>query len=412
MEIIIISCVYPPEPVTTAQTSAQLAEAAIGQTHTVKVITNFPNRPAGKIYPGFRRHIYSKSVLSDQYSILRCFSTFSENSSILSRFLENISFGFTSGLALLFSKKPDVVYANTWPLFATGIVRLISSIRRIPLVISVQDIYPESLAVQGHFDTQGLVYRFLILVDRWIARGCEKIIAISESFVTIYTETRNIDPDRIAMIPNWVEENSIVPLPQMLYRKENGIQENAFVLVYGGNIGTAAGVDRLLKSLKGINHHRELVFIIAGAGSQLEACRKTAKEIKNIRVVIHSPWESEDTSKVLSAADVLVLPTAGEQSHVSVPSKMIPYLLSSRPVLVLALPESAVAQMIDQAGCGWVIRAGDNEAVVRKIEELASIPRADLFVMGKRGREYVLENMASEACLGKIINIFSVVGKK
>jgi len=63
--------------------------------------------------------------------------------------MENISFGMTSSIYLLFSKKPNVIYANTWPVFAMGLLVLIAKVRGIRVVQSVQDIYPESLISQG-----------------------------------------------------------------------------------------------------------------------------------------------------------------------------------------------------------------------------------------------------------------------
>ena len=55
MNVLIVSAIYPPEPVVSAQTSAQIATALRANGHAVRVVTNFPNRPAGKLFPGIRR---------------------------------------------------------------------------------------------------------------------------------------------------------------------------------------------------------------------------------------------------------------------------------------------------------------------------------------------------------------------
>ncbi|MDR3574711.1 MAG: glycosyltransferase family 4 protein [Anaerolineaceae bacterium] len=409
--ILIVTSVFQPEPIVSAQTSAQIAEALLKGNHTVRVITGYPNRPRGELYPGYHRHLFEKNIISGHYSIIRCFSIFSKSSTTLSRFLENISFGFSSGLALIFSKKPDVIYANTWPIFATGIVRWIASLRKIPLVISIQDVYPESLLSQSRLKAGDRVYKILLDLDRWIAQGCQCIISISDRFARIYCEQRGIPPNRIKVIPNWMDKNIVTPGSKLEYRKEKGISENAFVLVFGGNIGVAAGVEIFIQAFKEIKLDCELIFIIAGSGSQLAVCQKLALEITNVKILFHTPWASEDMSKVLAAADILVLSTFGSQSLVSIPSKFISYLLAARPVLALSLPESEITKIILERDCGWVVEPDNPEILALMIEKLVYLPGHLLDQKGLAGRNYALQNLVSEVCLPKVIDVIEAAAK-
>jgi len=328
MKYTIICPVYPPEPVVSAATSRQIAEKIRADHHDVTVITAFPNRPEGKLYAGYTRKLFQKETDKSGIQIVRCFSTLAPSSEILSRLLENLSFGFTSGIRLLFSSQPDLVYSNSWPIFATGLVALVCKIRRIPYVISVQDIYPESLLIQGRLKSDGIITKILYAIDRWIVSGSKKTILISDEFAEIYAASRKLPANQVMVVPNWIDENKVTPEPAALYRNERHIDPNQFVLVYGGNVGVASGMTEFLLTLKHISTPQAIVLIIAGSGSQLDACRKIAKEIRNVEVIFHSPWEEEDTSKVLSAADLLILPTHGQQSLFSVPSKLIAYMLS------------------------------------------------------------------------------------
>ena len=170
MRCLIVSCVYPPEPVVSAHTSAQVAEMMAHLGYSVSVVTNFPNRPAGNLFPGFSRKLVQREQARKEIEIVRCFSTLSGKSRLLSRIAENLSFGLTAGWQALTLERPDVIYANTWPIFSTGILVFVAWLRRVPVVMSVQDLYPESLIVQGRIRESGLVARVL----RWIDRGdCE-----------------------------------------------------------------------------------------------------------------------------------------------------------------------------------------------------------------------------------------------
>jgi len=170
MRILIVTCVYPPEPVISAQTSAQIAEEMAGLGHQVKVLAPFPSRPMGQMYPQYKRGLLQSEICPQGYEIVRCFSFFSSVSSLLSRFLENISFGLSVFFVLLFSPRADIVYGNTWPIFAQGLLMLACKLRRMPLVLSVQDLYPESLFIQKRgFEKKSRLYALLHWMDAQIA---------------------------------------------------------------------------------------------------------------------------------------------------------------------------------------------------------------------------------------------------
>jgi len=411
MNVTILTPIFPPEQVISAKTSYQIATEMQKRGHQVLVLTAFPSRPSGNLFPGYSRTLYNNKIQSTGYKLVRCFSYFSKHSSIISRTLENLSFGFTSGLFFLFSPPTDVIYVNTWPIFAQGIISLVAHLKRVPIVLSVQDLYPESLSSQGRIQMGGLVYRFIIAIDRYIARGCKSIILISDRFARSYMDLRGIPPEKINVIPNWIESRLVQQIPKEKYRLKCSIPKNVFVLVYGGNIGRAAGVENIIEALESVKSDREIVMIVAGSGTNLEACRVLAKNLSKRRVIFHSPWFEEETSEVLGAADILVLPTSGDQSLASVPSKMITYMLAARPILAVVHGASDTADLIGKTGCGWVVPPDSPEQLARKIEEVSKISNVRLAKMGQSGREYALQNFSSEICLPKVIDIILTVAK-
>jgi glycosyltransferase involved in cell wall biosynthesis len=108
---------------------------------------------------------------------------------------------------------------------------------------------------------------------------------------------------------------------------------------------------------------------------------------------------------ILMAADILVLPTQGDQSLVSMPSKLISYMMSGRPVLAVARVESDMAEAIRESGCGWVAEPGDHEKLAKQINLAACMDRSVLARMGLLGREYALNHFSTETCLPKVIGV-------
>ena len=242
MKVVLLSCVFLPEPVTSANTSFQLAKTLLKAGYKVEVITNFPNKPAGVLFDGYKRSLARKTSSEWGFPLIRCFSTLSPESGMLGRFMENISFGITSGLALLFTEKPAVIYANTWPIFAQGISRLVAWVRRIPIVFRVQDIYPDSLYSQGRVKESGWVAKLLRWLDMKIMRSSQGVILISEKHKEIFLHDRGLSERKIHVIPNWIDENSINKKEYgTQFRESIGIDKTDFLFVYAGNIGTSAG---------------------------------------------------------------------------------------------------------------------------------------------------------------------------
>jgi glycosyltransferase involved in cell wall biosynthesis len=411
MKIFVVSCVFPPELVVSARTSADVAIALMDHGHDVLVITNFPNRPAGRLYQGFKRSVYRNTHWKG-LKVLRCFSTFSQRSNILSRFLENITFGLFSGLVALFLKKPDAVYANTWPIFAQGILSLVCRLRGIPVVLSIQDIYPESLIAQGRVSRSGFwMVGFLRKVDALIAGSASALIVISQRFREIYIHQRDIPSEKLHVIPNWGDELEPTEDSANAVRLQHHIPADAFLLVYGGNIGVAAGVDQVIQAFDQLVDAGNIYFLVAGEGSMLTSCQELAAKSANKRIVFHHPWQANETSKVLCAADLLVLPTLGEQSLVSVPSKLILYMLAARPVLAYALPLSETAAIIANSGAGWITAPGDMPQFAQHVREIAGMPLAERLRCGQAGRNFAVQNYSKFVNTKQVVNVIEKAGR-
>jgi glycosyltransferase involved in cell wall biosynthesis len=410
IKALIVSCVFPPEPVVSSRTSTDLANELCRIGYQVEVITGFPNRPAGKLYEGYQRRFWAHDRSFAHYEVWRCFSLFSTESRMLSRFFENLSFGITSGLVILFAKKPDVIYGNTWPIFAQGILAMVCFLRRIPLVLSIQDIYPETLLVQGRASKLRTFYhRPLRWLDKKIAGTCAAIVVISEQFGKVYVEDRGIASQKVHLIPNWVDEDQVLCKADWDIRKRYDIPANAFLVVYAGNVSFAAGLENVILAFQKLTAETRIYLLVAGEGSMLDKYQKLARKNESPHICFHTPWLECETSSLLAAADLFILPTQGEQSMFSVPSKLISYMLVGRPILACAGAKSEVARVISTAQCGWTISVANPEAICEKLLSLSEYPQEELAEYGKRGRAYALKEMTKMANLPKLIQLMDSV---
>jgi glycosyltransferase involved in cell wall biosynthesis len=145
----------------------------------------------------------------------------------------------------------------------------------------------------------------------------------------------------------------------------------------------------------------------AGGGSCLGACCEGIIRKRLDRVIVHSPCENEENSSVLQMADVLLLPTKGRPSLNSIPSKLISYLLSGRPVIAAVLPESDTAMTILETRAAWIVNHDSPDMIARAIGTASEQPREILSHLGTAGREYARRNLTRESTLPRVISVIS-----
>ena len=410
MRALIVSAVFPPEPVTSAVTSEQLALGLIDAGHKVTVIAPFPSRPAGRLYPGYRRALRHTEQRPEGYRLIRCFSVLSPRPSLRGRFLENVSFGLTSTLNALLART-DVVYSNSWPIIASGLIAGLCAVRRIPLVVSVQDIHPEAAIGVGKLNSDGPSTRLLKCLDRLVAHRATMLVAVSENFADFYRSVRQVPADKIQVVYNWMDDDEIRPGPRAgHFRQMLGIPEDIFVVMYAGNIGANAGVECLIEAAHRLHDVEKLVVYVVGDGSSRADCEGLTKRLELANVRFFYPWHRDEVSMVHAAADVLVLPTRRSGAMTSVPSKLIAYMLSGRPVLAAVAPDSDTARIIRSAGCGVCIEPENPVVMAQAIRGLLQRPH-DLVAMGERGRRYAEEHFSRRVCVPQLVRILEAAAQ-
>ena len=408
MRYTIVSCVFPPEATVSSRTSFDVAQALAKAGHDVTVITGFPNRPEGRIYPGYQRHFTKREHSEAGFEIIRCFTFFSRRSTLLSRLVENITFGITSLVALLGEPESDAIYSNTWPILASGLLALFVRARKIPMLISVQDVYPESLIVQGRLRKRSVLARLLFRLDGVIARSARTVVVITPMMAVEYAASRRLDPSCVLVVRNWMSgewmEEGIDPL---VLRENAGIPPQAFVFGYGGNIGVAASVETTIEAFRWLGDLKHVHLLVGGSGSSMDSCRQLAESVASDRIHFQSPWKG--TADLLQAADALLLPTRGAQSMASVPSKLISYMLAGKPTVALAVEGSDTQAVIEEANAGWVLPPDDPEALAGVLRMIVSLPPHELSRRGSSAQAYANANLSRAAGLPRVLHALEAI---
>ena len=394
--VLIISCVFPPEQMVSANISYNIASQLSTWKHVI-VLCPRPTRPFGfKFVENNKNENFEKIILS---------SYTSPKTNFLGRFVESFSFGLHAAKFIEKNHREiDFIYLNVWPIFAQYLIIKNAKKFGIRTILHIQDIYPESLTNRLPLFLRMPFFKLLLPFDKYILREADIVIAISRNMLNHLQLIRNIELKKIRLVQNWQDEETFLNLPE---EKNNNISysdREYFTFMYLGNIGPVAGVEFLIESfvLSGLFNSR---LVIAGNGSRKSSCILLAKKFPNEKIEF---WDvpSGAVQQIQNEADVMLLPVRTGGSASSIPSKLIAYMFSGKPIIASIDENSDTAECIKEAKCGWVIEPENTEELSISMNHVLGLDEDKLNLYGNNGKRFATDNFSKKINLQKMISIF------
>lgn len=325
--------------------------------------------------------------MHDGVRIIRVRSTALDRTRLLARSLNYVTYLLESLRVALLTRRPDVILSMTDPPVIGNIALLVARRFRRPLVVVSQDVFPEIAVELARLENPFLVGALRVLIASYLKRA-DRVVAIGET-MRRRLEDKGARPDRVVVIPNWVDTNAIVPQPrENEWSRENGLA-GGFVVMHSGNVGYPQNLDVLIRAATFLRDLDDLSIAIVGGGARRGALMELADtlETNSVRFLDYQPRDM--LSQSLSSATIHYVGLGRGLSGYVVPSRMYGILSAGRPVLVAADAESETAAIVQRTECGLVVPPSRPEIVAEAIRA-AYDGRYDLEAMGRRGREYVV----------------------
>lgn len=282
---------------------------------------------------------------------------------------------------------------------------------KCPFIYSLQDIFPDTLVNVGLTKRDSILWKIGRKVENATYRYADRIVVISRDFQRNIME-KGAPAEKISLIYNWINEQEVYTVPREENRlyDEYGLSRDKFYVAYSGNIGHSQNMDILLDAARSLRDIRaDIGFIIVGEG----ACRQHVEErilsegLKNVTLLPFQPYEK--ISQVFSLGDVGLLISKRGIGNNSVPGKTWSYLSAQRPVLASFDQDSELCQLLSEHGCGICIEPDNADALREAILQLAR-ERDKLPNMGKRGREYIIQELTAKASTSKWLELMERIG--
>ena len=401
MKILLHTQWFDPEPTFKGLLFAKTLRDA---GHNVEVLTGFPNYPGGKVYDGYKISFYQKETI-DGIIVHRVPLYPSHDNSALKRVFNYISFATTSFIfGLIKTRKIDVIYSYHPPLTASLSAIFLGLVKRVPVVVDVQDLWPDTLAATGMIKNQ----RVLSVVDkvcRFIYRLSAKVVVLSPGFKRKLI-SRGVPEDKIEVIYNWCDEQAITNFSECdLELPLNGNLN----LLFAGNLGFAQGLPAVVKAaeiLKNNGTPVNIVFLGDGVAKNDAINMSQKLELDNVFFLPRVPMSQ--VGSLLSAADILLVHLNDDELFkITIPSRTQTNLAIGKPIIMGVNGDAA--QLVLESGAGIVCEPNNAESLANAINEMAQKTSVEREAMGQAGKNFYYENLSLEKGVQYFVDIFKVV---
>ena len=398
MKLLLISAFFPPEVGSAAHLFYELGQALNSRGHEVTVLTGLPRYHVVDQGQRSRR----RPLIWETYHGLRVLRVFNLDvpwDLPVLRGIDQMVSAFSTGLAGAFLPDFDaaLVYSPPLPLAlaALGLCRL----RRRPLVVNLQDLFPQSAIDLGVLKDPYLI-RIFRKMESFLYRRAQ-LITVHSPGNQSHVLAAGGDPEKIRVVPNWVDTEAIRPAPrQNRLREKLGLGRH-FIVSFAGIMGYSQDLDTVLQSAARLKDRPDIVFLLVGDGVEKARLLETAKaqRLANVRFLAMRP--KEEYPEVLAASDVCLATLRKQVRTPVVPSKILSIMAAGRAVLASLPLEGDAPRLIEEAGCGVCLPPGDPEALARAVLHLYGHPEL-LEEMGARGRAYAVEHHSLARCVDRL----------
>ncbi len=395
LDVAIVSINYHPEPTGISVYTTGTAEFMAQHGHAVTAFTAFP------YYPGWskRREDHGRLYHSEQIEgvrVVRCYLYVPSRPTALKRIAHEFSFVLSVALRYLFDRRYAITVIVSPPLALGLVLGAIAKLKGSRTVLHIQDLQPDAAIDLGMLKP-GRLTRLLFWMERTGYQMSDRISTISHA-MRAKIESKGEFADKTLIFKNWAGSSMVRPMSARESLKSDWGLLEKFVVLYSGNMGVKQGLSSLLVAADRLRRDHDIVFVMVGDGGEknILVAKAEALGLANVRFI--PPVAREELSRLLAAADVSVITQKAGINDLVLPSKLGNIMTSRRPLVVQALPDSELANIVADCDCGLVIAPEDGEDLAEAILRLKARPDLCL-AMAQRGAEFAAQHLSEASIL-------------
>lgn len=279
-------------------------------------------------------------------------------------------------------ERPDVIYTSAPTIFAAGSALIAARRLKVPCVVEIRDIWPESIVEYKGMSRKNPIIAILYQLEKWLYRGADRLIFTMEGGKDYIREKgweRQVPLEKIRNLNNGVDLEEF-DRNREEYQLEDAdlLDEQTFKVVYTGSIRLVNNLGKVVEMAEYMKQHGEdkIRFLLYGDGTEreelIEQCRQ--KGLDNIR--FPGKVEKKYIPFILSKSDLNLnhVKQTGIMRFGCSLNKQFDYFASGKPVL----SDLTVSyDLIERYGAGVTLPTQDTEALCQEVLRFARMPKEE-----------------------------------
>lgn len=383
--LLLLTQYYPPEPGAASIRLQAMARQLVLRGWTVKVVTAFPHH-LGQHDAELRGRLLVRQQ-DGPISVVRAWIWPVAVGRIRRRLLNYFSFVVTSFGALWSQGRADFLLVESPPLFLGLTAYAYSRMRRIPYILSVSDLWPDSAVALGLVTNPTLIGMTRRL-EQFLYRHAYRVSAVTEGILDTIRQTAALPPERMLFAPNGVDVaqfDQAEPDPGLADRLA---LEGRRVFLYPGTLGYAQGLNIVLDAADRLRHRPDIAFLLVGDGPVRAELMEEARRRHLDQVRFEDLQPQSRMPAYYALARAVVVPLRNHRLFRGArPSKAFPAWAAARPVIFCG--EGEMARVVQASGAGTTVPPEDGAALAAAVERYADMADDAWERQGRSGRAFV-----------------------
>jgi glycosyltransferase involved in cell wall biosynthesis len=396
--VLVVTQHFTPE-VTAARFRVEaFVDALVGRGHEVVVVCPVPNHPQGVIQEGYRHRPLIRRALNGA-EVRYVWVKTSPRKTLWTRLGYYGSFAALASAVGAVGVRPDLVLASSPPLTVGAAGALLGRRHRVPWVLDVRDIWPESAVALGELDNARAI-ALAERLERSLYRGASAIVTVNQAF-RAWIAARAPVQRNVEVIPNGTTREWLDAGDAEVDRASVGLPSDRFVWAYAGNLGLAHGLEHAIETARLLGDGFRLLVI--GDGVERTSLEARAAALPPGLVEMRGLMTPAATARHLRAADALLV---SERQEHTVPSKLYDYAALRRPVVAACRGE--LRRVVEDEGIGIAVAHGDAPALADAVRAVRDRPDHD-GGLAARQRRFAVEHLR-QAQAARLAELLERVG--